>query len=179
MISFEENRNCGQLFGIERKTLYDLVKQSRPLICVECGTWQGGGSTYYIASALKENGCGKLFTWEIHKPFFDVATDFFNNKKPDLKEVIQLHLEDFHIGLNNHSCIEFAFLDGPDTPEYNIKSLEMLSKKMPLGKFVALHDWKIEKCSKVKQWITEHTKDFKIISEITYTETGLGVLQKV
>src|SRR5262249_48256922 len=48
-------RLIGQMYAAERRALYGLVRKRLPHHCIEIGTWSGGGSTFFISSALAAN----------------------------------------------------------------------------------------------------------------------------
>jgi predicted O-methyltransferase YrrM len=143
----------GQLTPEERQLLYETVIESKPTISIECGTWKGLGSTFYIALALQQNQNGKLFTYEVNEEFYNIAVEKINGY--GLQSFINFHLEDYLEGYKkyNFPTIDFAFLDGPDDPSYALKSLVELENLIPKDKYVILHDWKQEKCQAVKEYI--------------------------
>jgi predicted O-methyltransferase YrrM len=177
MVTFKENLVTGQMHPEERKELYDTIIKSKPNICVECGTWKGGGSTFFIANALSDIGKGKLHTWEINSLFYKEAIAYFNTL-PELKKYVDFNFEDFHLGIEKLSKIDFAFLDGPNDPQYTLQSINMLLPKMKSQSYIVLHDWKIQKCQGVKEFINNN-KNILIIEKVLNSETGLGVLKKI
>jgi len=82
----------GQLWFEDRKLVYHTVRTYKPLYCFEIGTWNGGGSTLFIAQALFENGMGKLYTFFL--PYMErgcllIAHDWFSEKCRLLKPLIE------------------------------------------------------------------------------------------
>lgn len=69
----------GQLWPAERQFLHDAVVSARPNIVLEVGTWKGGGSTWQIATALKELKHGHLHTCEINSDFYIEAKKIYDN----------------------------------------------------------------------------------------------------
>lgn len=64
-VFFDGDSNLiGQMWLAERQALYEAVLRRKPKRCFEIGTWTGGGSTFFIVSALKEAGGGRLYTIE-------------------------------------------------------------------------------------------------------------------
>ena len=61
----------GQLWYCERKLLHETIKKYKPSVCVEIGTWKGGGSTLFIGQALYENKKGILHTIEIYPDYYN------------------------------------------------------------------------------------------------------------
>lgn len=153
----------GQLADVERKYLYDLVRSSRPQVVVESGTWKGGGSTLFLASALSDNASGELHTWESHEPFYQEALRFYQRQR-HLRDRVHLHLGDF-VGAVERlsdvfvSGIGVVFLDGgdetpdgklklpleqyPDSSE-NVRSFKALSPRLRSGTHLLLHDWGVQ-----------------------------------
>lgn len=53
---------AGEMYVAEREALYTTILRWRPGLCFEVGTASGGGSTFYLASALARIGEGGLGT---------------------------------------------------------------------------------------------------------------------
>ncbi len=156
----------GQLNGSERFYLQSLVERIKPEIVIENGTWYGGGSTLFLVKGLCNNQKGVLYTYETHKPFFDVANNFYghcgnpNNYTPFIK----LFNADF-----NTSMVELDqeiidktsifFMDGGDENEHghlklpkemypehseNLGAFKIIEKRIKSGTHVLCHDWLVE-----------------------------------
>ena len=69
------------------RVLHLLVRVFEPKVLLEIGT-SVGYSAIYLASALQENGHGKLWTIESHKKRFELAK--LNIKKTGLKNIVQI-----------------------------------------------------------------------------------------
>jgi len=101
---FSRDRMEGQLTEVERKTLYDTVILSHPSVVFEVGTWCGGGSTYFIASALRNmhvegRNAAKVYTAEVNPIFFNHAqnlyrTDMDMGELAYLAPYVSLHFGD-------------------------------------------------------------------------------------
>src|SRR5262249_42546168 len=75
-LPFYEANDQGQMTAKERALVRDTVRRTRPRVCVELGTWHGGGSTYQVATALAQNGDGGLLhTYEPDATCLQVAVD--------------------------------------------------------------------------------------------------------
>lgn len=137
----------GQLHQPERELLYNSVLTTKPKICVECGTWKGGGSTYFITKALHELGEGILHTFEINETFHNIAKNTYIKEQSHLQPYVKLYLEDFCDGITrlNLPRIDFAFLDGPENGEYSLKAFQLIEPFIPIGGYIVMHDWKSEK----------------------------------
>ena len=89
---FEGDPRCfGQLWVADRQALFDVVRRCTPRVCVEVGTFTGGGSTFFIASALKDNGGGMLFSFEIDEPLHRLASCFYTRCLPQLAPHVSFH----------------------------------------------------------------------------------------
>lgn len=149
----------GQLVDGDRNYLYALTLGIKPQIIIESGTWKGGGSTYFLVSALKKNQKGILYTYEEQKQFYDIAFNFYNTE--EWKPYIKLFNEDFvkaMININQEILdnTSLIFLDGGDEtvegqlklpankyPEHseNLASFKILEKRIKTGTSVVCHDW--------------------------------------
>ena len=134
----------GQLWPAERSLLYKTIIDLKPKIALEIGTWKGGGSTYQIASALKEIGEGILITCEPDIEMYKAAFDLY-------KSVLK---DDFPVMLENdysHNIIlkmieynhipDFVLMDGPEDPNVCLNDLKSLENIMKPNSIVAFHDW--------------------------------------
>jgi len=54
----------GQMYMADRKALFDAILQHKPVYCFEVGTYTGGGSTFFLASAFARLERGKVITLE-------------------------------------------------------------------------------------------------------------------
>jgi predicted O-methyltransferase YrrM len=87
-----ELRLYGQLWVSERKAMTELVQRCKPKLCIEVGTFSGGGSTYFIASALAKLGAEVLASSEVLPEFYRVAQSFYSNCRPDLAAHVEFLL---------------------------------------------------------------------------------------
>jgi len=190
----------GQLSGIERKYLYDTIRIIKPKIALESGTWYGGGSTLQITRSLFDNNYGKLYTYEEHYPFFEVAAKYYQNS--EFKNTINLYNEDFVNGIKRFdnvfmNDVGFVFLDGGDEtsegvtklPEFmypehseNLASFLYINARVKIGTHFLLHDWTIEmgRGSFIKEYLMKNKMmdQFEILNIIDET-TGLAHLKKI
>ena len=149
----------GQLVNEDRSYLHSLVLGIKPEIVIESGTWKGGGSTYFLTTALYKNNKGILYTYEEQKLFYDIAYKFYEGS--ELEPFIKLFNEDFvkameTIDQSILSKTSLIFLDGgdetvdghlklpttayPDASE-NLASFKILEKRISSGTHVVCHDW--------------------------------------
>jgi predicted O-methyltransferase YrrM len=135
----------GQLLSAERKFLYNWIKAIKPQLVFEIGTAGGGGSTYFIAQALWENGEGLLHTAEIDLGSFNSSV---NNHKLFLG-YLGAHIV-FHHG-DAKPCftpiapqIQFGdvvFFDGGNEAEATMDQYNMFLPYFKEGTYLMSHDW--------------------------------------
>jgi predicted O-methyltransferase YrrM len=175
---FHEASDQGQMMPKERALVRETVLRARPRICVELGTWRGGGSTYQIASALAQNGDGGLlYTYEPDPECLQAAVDNYRREAPHLLPYIRFHRDDFLAGIERGDLdrIDFALLDGPDDAEYTRTVLQALTTRLAPGAFVVLHDWHVEKCRLVRDYVA--ASDRWVVDTVhADTPTGLARL---
>lgn len=119
--------------------LWALLRITKPQLVLETGTFRGVG-TFALASALKENGRGKLISLEMDK---DKAIKAYNvlkgNDITDFFEIINQNSLEFIEQLDTQIFkFDFAFFDSKN----NIRPTEfkMLYEKGGLTNLVAFHD---------------------------------------
>jgi len=161
-ISSVEKTEPTKMASHELQYLYDISVKIKPKILLESGTHCGQCSTYALFAALVENKTGILYTYEIHKPFFDAAVAFYIKIK-NSEQAIVLKNEDFVLAVKNLSNdffkdVDFVFLDGGDEradgghklpgEDYlknidiseNVQSFKLLECRANDGTHVILHD---------------------------------------
>ena len=90
-MDFTLNRDCGQLYVDDRRWLYETVLALKPQMALETGTWKGGGSTFYIASALRDSECGGvLYSIETDVVVFAAAVMRYTRDWPHLMPSVSL-----------------------------------------------------------------------------------------
>jgi predicted O-methyltransferase YrrM len=183
----------GQLFPDERRAIYESIKTLRPEVCLECGTWSGLGSTYFISHALEENGSGHLHT-------FDIDSVNKNGKTPEdnlfhygLTSRVSFHLKDFVKGVEELKLekINFAFLDGPEESKYTLDCLLIIEDLMPIGSTVFIHDWNANydvaswgeagatpKCKATKEYLESEQEKWEFEMAVSDTPSGLARIVK-
>lgn len=136
----------GQLTQRERELLYRIVKTSRPKLVVEVGTWYGGGSTLFIASALRDAGTGKLITCEPDIARYNSACSGYLGKPEFNIELLNCTARVlFKKLIDENSQIDFLFMDGSEDPSENIDDFRYIEGHLPLGSIVGFHDWDLDK----------------------------------
>jgi predicted O-methyltransferase YrrM len=171
----------GQLHQPERDLLYNTVIETTPTICLECGTWKGGGSTYFITSALAKNNKGVLHTFETNREFFDCAVNTYTTEVSHLLPFIHLYMNDFYQSVLNlkFTNIDFCFFDGPEDSEYSMKILKLVEERMNPDGIIILHDWKSKpgsKCFIVQPYLLSSSLWEQVC--ILNTEVGIAKFRK-
>jgi hypothetical protein len=168
---FEGDLRCfGQLWVADRRALFDVVRRRRPRVCVEIGTFTGGGSTFFIASALKDNGAGMLISFEIDEPLHRLASRFYARCLPDLAAHVSFRhgpvdaraLEQVRREQGEVDCV---FLDGAEDEDQTVEAFETLRPFLSETAIVAGHDWNTLKMRRFKRLIAAEpgwTKLFEI-----------------
>ncbi|KKN62421.1 hypothetical protein LCGC14_0512180 [marine sediment metagenome] len=118
--------------------LYSLVKATKPLCLVECGT----GAFYsaaYILKGIVDNGVGFLHT-------FDIAESFLKQDFQDFEGKYKFHLADslkagaiFVDGLSGEN-IDFIFLDSEHTYEQVMGEFNLFFPYLSVGGLIIFHD---------------------------------------
>lgn len=191
----------GQMTTDEREYIAYVVKNIDAKLCLESGTWYGGGSTLSIVKALVETD-GILHTFEEYEKFFLIAKQYYDNS--EYVNNIKLYNMSFIQGLYNFSndflkSVDFILLDGGDElpnghhklpvssyiQDYNlsenVRSFQYLESKIKTGCSILLHDWIIDtgRGNFVKRYLEEtNNQNFKLIN-IIHGSTGLAHIKKV
>src|ERR1035438_5208884 len=108
----------GQLWRKEREFIWQTIRNRKPAVCFEIGTWEGGGSTLYIADALRVNGAGILHTVEIDKEMYSRTQHAYANHLPDLTQFVKFYTGDysqvFRSVLEAVGRVDLLMLDGAE-----------------------------------------------------------------
>ncbi|MEI6304733.1 MAG: class I SAM-dependent methyltransferase [Candidatus Taylorbacteria bacterium] len=149
----------GQMYMAERKALYDVVINEKPDYCFEIGTYTGGGSTYFLSKALRDNNKGKLITIESDIGLYNKAVmrysrfiksnrryvEFIHSNSPDV----------FFDFLNKNNCKIMLFLDGSNDSRETLDQYNFFLKYFKSGSIIALHDWNSAKTAQVQPVIEQ------------------------
>jgi predicted O-methyltransferase YrrM len=140
---FYANKDAGQLWLDDRKALWRIVRTLQPALSVETGTWKGGGSTFFISSALYANGGGHLYTVEDNREMVEIAVKNYDTKWSHLTP----HLKMFHGDsievygrVLKGKRLDFVFIDGGNNPIAE-REFELLGPMVRKGGILASHDW--------------------------------------
>lgn len=127
-------------FAVNKATgafLYDLVKKLKPQSILELGTWRGA-STIYLASALKENGTGKITTVDIGNDRVTQAA--VNIKKAGVSEYIIQVVMDIEEFLPQDTAIyDLIFMDATKTHQKRWLD-EILKRNTQKGSIIIIDD---------------------------------------
>jgi len=144
----------GQMYKAERKALYEIVREARPDYCFEIGTYTGGGSTFFISKALKDNSKGKLFTTESDRSLYEKAErryqKYIRRQYPYITFIHSSKPDAFSDRLREKDKTNMIFLDGAEDGQQTLDQYEFFKPYFKDGTILALHDWNTEKTVKVK-----------------------------
>ena len=137
----------GQLNSAERNLILEAVTSLLPEkpICLEVGTYKGGGSTLHILRALAR-GDGILFGIEASKSIYQEMKSSLLLHQPELcrrfvpvcgfsQQVIPSLVDAGRL-----PKVNFAFLDGGNNPLEQIEEFFILDPLMPVGSVLMSHD---------------------------------------
>jgi predicted O-methyltransferase YrrM len=138
--------------------LYGLVRSMKPEICVEIGSARGR-SACFIGMALKENGRGKLFAIDPHRPTSwndSQSIDTFPIINSNLAalditsqvEIVRMTSEEAATGWNRQ--IDMIFIDGDHSYEGVKRDWELFMPHLTTFGIVIFHDtiWGLQPDSK-------------------------------
>lgn len=148
----------------ERRLLLAAVRTYGPRTCAEVGTWKGGGSTYFTALALEENGEGVLHTWETDRGMLEAARRTYESRLPELARRISFHLGDYREAAVV-SEVDCLMLDGPEDAGQTLEQLRFFEPRMQPGSLLLAHDWHTEKARLIRPLVEAGTL-FRIVARV-------------
>ncbi|MBX7185721.1 MAG: class I SAM-dependent methyltransferase [Vicinamibacteria bacterium] len=154
----------GQMWFAERRLLVRTLRAHKPRSCAEVGTWKGGGSTFFTALALHQNGAGMLHTWEVDATLSAAARHAFEHRLPELAPHVAFHVGDYRAG----SCpdsLDCVMLDGPEDADSTLEQLRFFEPRMGAGSLLFAHDWHTEKARLIRPLI-EGGSGFEIVARV-------------
>jgi hypothetical protein len=164
-------RDCfeGQMNPEERTALYSCIRDIKPKRIVEVGTCRGGGSTYYIASAIMDEKIICDFnTTENFMEFYDYARKLYGSEGPlyYLNNFIHFHFESslFYLKkFDRQKTIDVLMIDGGYSSHSMLYEFVLGKQFMPIGSFLICHDWDNGKSNNLKP-VIENDHDWKLVS---------------
>ena len=172
----------GQMYLAERQALFNTILQFRPRLCFEIGTFTGGGSTFFIASALKEIGAGKLFTLESDTDLFSLATAAYKEYLPHLLAHVEFikggDVALFTPHIPAAEGITALFLDGAENADQTLEQYKYFQPYLRSGAVMMAHDWQTAKMDKVRPLIESDPRWESLLELHPPYSVGFVVLQR-
>lgn len=158
-MDFTLNKGVGQLWVPDRQLLYNTVRELKPSVVVESGTWKGGGSTFYIASGLYDNGSGKLISAEPDFLCFKEAVGMYQHYWPELQVYVELHHGPSQQVFPDTvpETIDMVFLDS-EGQESVLWEYTFLEPRIRKGGVLMAHDFWYDKLDRIKDFLFDQTK---------------------
>lgn len=144
----------GQMYLAERQALFNTIIEFKPRRCFEVGTFTGGGSTFFLASAFEKIGAGNVVTLEPHPALYSLATAAYRAYLPRLLPHVDfLHggdVNDFLPHIDPDRGVEAFFLDGAENAEQTLAQYEFFLPRLAPGAVMMAHDWHTDKMRHVR-----------------------------
>lgn len=155
--------NPGQMFLAERRGLYEAIIRHAPKHCLEIGTYTGGGSTYFLASAFAKLGRGKVITTEVDAGLHAGCKQFYQERLPHLLP----HVE-FVLGSNLDAFLPYLeqgvdcfFLDGAEDATQTVEQYQFFEPYCSAGTVMMAHDWNTEKMKGLREFLPTAKVDWQ------------------
>ena len=147
----------GQMWYADRKALYETIRRYNPQVVCESGTWLGGGSTYFIAQALHDNGAGMLQTTEANPEFFASARQSYEQHLSRLRPFVNFNFGEsltvYPNLLKALGRVDAVLLDGAEDGEQAFAEFRLFEPYLSRNSLVMAHDWNTEKMSKLRPYL--------------------------
>lgn len=145
----------GQMYIADRKAIYNTILNHKPTQCFEIGTYMGGGSTYFLASAFAKLGRGKVITMEADEHLFDLAQQKYRRYVPELLPYIEFikgdATEDLLPAIKANSMnVPCFLLDGSDDSTETVRQFMFFKNFLTKGAVMMVHDWNTDKMRDLK-----------------------------
>ena len=168
---FTYTKYNGEMLPFERFKLTNWILNIKPTIVFEVGTGNGGGSTYFIAKALKElNNDGVIYTCDPLRCIDDNMLNEFKN------------INYFNICSNemlgnlitDNIKPNFIMFDGPENPNIADDDIKTLENFIDDGTYFSMHDWdlyrpydggKSTKAVKIREYF-ENSENWVLIEQL-------------
>lgn len=173
----------GQMWYADRKLLYQTIRKYKPEVVFEVGTWLGGGSTYFIAQALFENGFGTLYTIETETQVYQSAVENYDKFLPHLKPYVCFkHGKSTQVYppvLDKLGKIDGLFLDGAEDAFQTVNEFKLFSPYLKKDSVLMAHDWDTEKMRLLRP-IIQSSPYWEIERQLTAPiSVGFAVSRKI
>jgi predicted O-methyltransferase YrrM len=173
----------GQLWYRERKALYQAIRKHKPRTVFEVGSWYGGGSTFFIAQALHDNGAGLLYAIEPNETAYDNAVVGYKREVPHLLPYVRFFrgssTDLFPERLKELEKVDALFLDGAQDSRQTADEFAMFEPHLQAGSIFMAHDWDNEKMESVRPQM-EHSRDWVLETKLTAPHSlGFVVYRKL
>lgn len=170
----------GQMYAAERKGLYDTIIENAPRHCFEVGTYTGGGSTFFIASAFKKLGKGKLYTLESYQYLYDWARKKYQKFVPELLPYVEFIFGDTTKSFEQYmrERVDCVFLDRAEDSQQTLDQYNAFFHHLKSGSILMIHDWNTEKTAAVKPIITADPQWKKVLELTQPISVGFAVFKK-
>lgn len=173
---FKNSPYPGEMLPYERYKLYNYVLEYKPSIILETGAGLGGGSTYYMSKALKQNNKGVLYTCDplrsVHINLLEEFKGITNYVRTTSKLLIEKMIKDDNIP-------DFIFFDGPEDPKIALDDIKLIENHLKPGTIFSMHDWctgtrKYDnaistKADLIKPYLNE-SQNWELLEELSGTE---------
>jgi predicted O-methyltransferase YrrM len=163
---FERDRFEGQMNPEERAVLFGVIMEEKPEHVWEVGTCRGGGSTYYISTALLNNGKGILHTCEVFDEFYQYARRLYGEGGAlhHLEPLIDFNFGDasevYRSRLGILPC-DVVLIDGGERSMELIWQFAMFRPHMRVGSVVIFHDWNNGKTDYIRP-VIQNDQDWRL-----------------
>jgi hypothetical protein len=161
----------GEMLPYERYKLYNWIIDINPKVVYEVGTGLGGGSTYYIAEALKKNNNGGIiYTCDPTRTISNDLLSSFDN----IKFFKKTSTEMFDYLFESDIYPDFILFDGPENPDIALNDIKRLELKIKSNVYFSMHDWdlyrpydnnKSTKSIKIREYL-ENNKNWLLMERL-------------
>ncbi|MBP2307311.1 hypothetical protein GBZ48_19125 [Azospirillum melinis] len=155
----------GQMYMADRRALFEAILKRRPRQCFEIGTYLGGGSTYFLASAFRQLGAGQVVTLEAEQNNYALAAGYYARYLPELNPHVKFLLGGdpalFLPHIDPEQGVDSLFLDGSSDGEETFGQLRFFEPHCRPGTLLLAHDWDTEKQRLVRPYL-ENSPDWQL-----------------
>ncbi|MBI9086558.1 MAG: class I SAM-dependent methyltransferase [Desulfobacterales bacterium] len=172
----------GQMYLAERQALFNAIIQFKPRRCFEVGTFTGGGSTFFLASAFEKIGAGKVITLEPHPALFSLATAAYRTYLPHLLDHVEFikggDVEAFVPHIDPAEGVDAFFLDGAENADQTLAQYRFFQPHLHSGTVMMAHDWDTDKMASVRPRVESDPQWETLLALDPPYSVGLVVLRR-